>query len=97
MSRYLYYVDDWQKDAACGGEGDRFFPAGGGRPRKELAEQCQTCPVQTQCLNTALESPWRPYGTWGGKTAAELIPLWESQNKSQNKSPEDRLRLLGLS
>ena len=89
---YLDSVSDWQLDAACSPEDqDRFFPTG--RPRNDAKALCAGCPVQQECLDAALESPWQPWGTWGGKAAAELIPMW----RARNPQPADRLNLLGLS
>jgi WhiB family redox-sensing transcriptional regulator len=75
-------VDDaWWVDAACRVDrSDTFFPESrGGKPlslRAELRAKaiCARCPVQQQCLDTALRTK-EPTGIWGGLTAAERREL----------------------
>lgn len=62
--------DAWRARAACRGmDTAMFFPEG----VEDLAPAkavCATCPVQTECLDTALSnSGLAQYGVWGGKSA----------------------------
>jgi hypothetical protein len=69
----------WRQDALCDKRGDEFFPEG--RPPQRLKETCAKCPVRAECEEFALESPWQPYGIWGGKTSTELMPEWASRHE----------------
>lgn len=83
---------DWRKDAACLRSRANFFP--NGRPSTEPLKSCDGCLVREQCLETALSSPWRPYGIWAGMTAAQLEPLWRERHPPHGES--EILRYLGL-
>lgn len=93
MSRWRFEDNNWRSRAAClRSEPDSYFPEG--RPAKEPIEVCATCPVRQQCLETALNSPWKPYGIWGGLTTRELWPMWTSRHP---RSRENEIwQLLGL-
>jgi WhiB family transcriptional regulator, redox-sensing transcriptional regulator len=76
----------WWSDAACRLEaGETFFPdSRGGRPlslRAELEAKavCARCPVQRQCLMTALDSGEQT-GIWGGMTPAERATFSASRS-----------------
>ncbi len=75
-------TEDWRSRANCTEfDIDDFMPTGThGRYRNEVKEACQTCPVRQQCLQTALESPWPPYGLWAGMSARELERLWANRH-----------------
>lgn len=70
----------WREQAACKGEpGFVFFPeqVGGPRPEGKPADDyaearliCGRCPVQTDCLNHALDER-ETAGMWGGATPPE--------------------------
>lgn len=68
----------WRREALCTDE--EYFPSNG-RPPQRLVETCQECPVRQECEEFALESPWRPYGIWGGKTSSELMPEWANRHE----------------
>ncbi len=55
----------WVVFSACRDkDADLFFPETATQERRALAI-CATCPVQTECLEYALEADVR-YGVWGG-------------------------------
>jgi WhiB family redox-sensing transcriptional regulator len=81
ISRVVEYqppaeLDDWRDRAACrvdlGVDPELFFPPNGARTDLEspAKEACNACPVQSDCLEWALESRQR-FGIWGGKTRHE--------------------------
>lgn len=86
----------WRNDAACGKASEeqleKFFPSG--RPAHEPKTFCAGCPVRDECLEFALDSPWRPGAIVAGYTPRELEPMWRSRH------PEDThaeiQQLLGL-
>jgi len=60
----------WLRDAACTAhDPELFFPVGSSGPaayQTDKARQvCTTCPVQTSCLDWALQVG-ADYGVWGG-------------------------------
>jgi WhiB family redox-sensing transcriptional regulator len=89
-------IDDqgnWRKRAQCSAENrEKFFPDG--RPSNEPFDLCEDCPVRDLCLETALSSPWKPYGIWGGKTTKELWPLWFERHPRSREN--EVLKALGL-
>jgi WhiB family redox-sensing transcriptional regulator len=65
----------WMQKAACKNQTHHMFP----QHHKDItyiqtAKQiCQTCPVQTQCLNYALQHPPADmHGVWAGHTPRQL-------------------------
>lgn len=78
---------DWWADAACRVESsEAFFPdSRAGKPlslRSELHAKaiCARCPVQPQCLTTALRNR-EPTGIWGGTTPAERTEILARQHR----------------
>jgi WhiB family redox-sensing transcriptional regulator len=70
---------DWQKHGACiGVDPEWFFPERGddSRPAKTI---CRACPVQTECLDWAIETQQK-FGIWGGRSERE-----RRQIRSQRK------------
>ncbi len=68
-------VSDWRNRAVCRDvDPELFFPVGETGPSavqiKAAQKVCQSCPVRTQCLNFALDSPEKD-GVWGGISAEE--------------------------
>ena len=60
----------WQERALCAQtDPEAFFPEKGGSTR-EAKRVCQTCEVQTECLEYALEKDER-FGIWGGLSERE--------------------------
>jgi WhiB family redox-sensing transcriptional regulator len=68
--------EDWRSLAACrrelGVDPEVFFPPNGARTDLDspAKEACRSCPVQTDCLEWALETRQR-FGIWGGRTRHE--------------------------
>lgn len=63
----------WQEDASCIEVGtEMFFQETGGAPPDAVRELCAACPVQTQCLNMALNDS-HLMGVWGGTSERERI------------------------
>lgn len=55
----------WMEDALCAQtDPEAFFPDKGGSTREAKAT-CRRCPVQFECLETALANEER-FGIWGG-------------------------------
>ena len=83
----------WRALAACGNKDpERFFPAG--RPSNEAKSPCGDCQVRETCLETALASPWEPYGIWAGMSPKELRPLWRQRHPGWTHT--EVLDLIGL-
>lgn len=70
----------WRDQAKCKGMTHLFFPTTsdgmkGSEVESRIEEPraiCETCPVQQECLDYALE--WRvPHGVWGGKSTRERL------------------------
>lgn len=84
---------NWRSQAGCNSENrEKFFPEG--RPSSEPLGLCAACPVRTECLETALNAPWRPYGIWGGLTTADLWPMWSARHPHHRQN--ETLAYLGL-
>lgn len=72
-------AEEWRRDAACRQtNAELFFPAGstgGAVDQIEAAKAvCRSCPVQSACLQFALESN-QEAGIWGGKDEDERRKL----------------------
>lgn len=60
---------EWMNRALCREVGgDLFFPDSGGDPT-DAKRVCRRCPVNTQCLDYALQ--FSVLGVWGGTTECE--------------------------
>ena len=67
-------TESWRDDAACRNQPQHiWFPPKGksARPAKTI---CATCPVQTDCLQYAVDNNIR-HGIWGGLTERDRRPL----------------------
>lgn len=85
-------MSDWRDRSACLREDPSTFFAERGRISPDSSKPCQGCPVRDQCLQFAIESPWEPYGVWGGMQAKELRPLWRQRHPMH---AQEVLQLLG--
>jgi WhiB family transcriptional regulator, redox-sensing transcriptional regulator len=81
----------WEDKAACAGlDGDLFFvPAVFHRRAVEARVEraravCSSCPVQSECLEVALASPWI-VGVWGGTTEQERKEIRRGDTPSQQE------------
>lgn len=62
---------NWRVEAACRGMNPNvFYPEVGGAAVRIARTICNTCPVQTECLEDARQHR-EEYGVWGGKTVNE--------------------------
>lgn len=77
--------------ALCLGHEEDIFPVNG-RPRSgELRKKgCPECPIREACLQWALDSPYEPYGMWGGYAQDEVRAMWMSRHPG-NTSLTDRM------
>jgi WhiB family redox-sensing transcriptional regulator len=63
-------IQPWYEKAAClDKDADCFFPEKGGSTRA-AKRICQTCSVQAECLDYALDNDER-FGIWGGLSERE--------------------------
>ena len=62
-------TDQWRDAAACLGTdyADLWFEHDYAPPPLAVRQICGSCPVQTQCLDYALQNN-EEYGVWGGTT-----------------------------
>lgn len=75
-------LGDWQLMGLCrGNHSHLFFPPSTferkeERERREIRAKaiCQVCPVQSSCVNYALDIR-EPYGIWGGTTETDRKEL----------------------
>ena len=68
----------WRESSLCAQtDPDVFFPPPGGRGGEPARRICRRCPVQTECLETALAKPQHEdeYGVWGGTSPRERRAL----------------------
>lgn len=82
------HVMAWRSDAECARaeaeEIEKFFPTG--RPASAPKTMCRRCPVQDECLEFALESPWRPEAIVAGLTPRQLDPLWRERHPDRTET-----------
>lgn len=68
---------DWRQDAACHPRHkpetmtiatwvDQFYPERGASVRPTVNAFCDGCPVQEDCLDEAMTTPFEKQGIWGG-------------------------------
>ena len=75
---------DWMEQALCAQtDPDLWFPEGNPveiRIKKQKAKAiCSWCPVQAECLQFAVLTPYIQDGVWGGLDAAEVRRLARRQ------------------
>ena len=88
----------WGSLAACrDADPDEYFPeSGGGQLPKKVLARCGECPVRAACLEEALESPWMPYGPWGGLRQSEVQAMWLTRHPRDRSDDDTVLAFLGL-
>ena len=78
MSTRLFIGGDafeWEERASCAShDREKFFPPHGNAKAAPAKAVCDTCDVQAECLEYALEHDER-FGIWGGKTPRERRKL----------------------
>jgi len=62
----------WHGDAACKGEPATFFPEPPRGNYDRARQLCARCPVQPECLATALADP-ETAGWWGGMSEKDRL------------------------
>lgn len=72
--------DDWRDRSACQDQDPDLFFAERGRQADRATAPCRECPVRRECLNFAVESPWAPYGVWGGLPTKQVRSLWRERH-----------------
>jgi len=77
----------WSSDAACkGGDTDLFYPkknaAGKMQDTSKAQAICATCPVESECLEYALDNN-EQYGIWGGTTRIQRQHLRRERHIGQ--------------
>jgi WhiB family redox-sensing transcriptional regulator len=76
MSSHRHASVAWRRESRCLNLDSNLFFAESGRLPATATAPCRECPVKAQCLAFALDSPWEPYGVWGGLPAHEIRALW---------------------
>lgn len=61
----------WMDRALCLGMDQSIFFPGKGNSSKPAKKICEQCPVQEDCLEYSLQSPYSFAGIWGGHTVQE--------------------------
>lgn len=61
---------DWRADGLCAQTDADLFFAVGALEHKQAKRICRSCPVRTECLSYAMDSPV-DHGIWGGLTERE--------------------------
>lgn len=82
---------DWRQAAACADlPSELFFPVGESGESADQIEAakatCGVCPVQTDCLEYALDTN-QIAGIWGGYTAEERRPLRRRRLAEHRRRP----------
>lgn len=78
---------NWREESRCRDVSDKnaFFAARGRQSRDAIAP-CHDCSVRDECLDFAVESPWQPYGVWGGLPGKQVRALWRSQHPRDHRA-----------
>jgi WhiB family redox-sensing transcriptional regulator len=76
---------DWRDRSRCQDQDPEVFFAARGRQSPEALAPCHGCPVRQECLTFAVESPWQPYGVWGGLPTKQVRALWRSEHPSNHR------------
>jgi len=61
---------DWRAEGLCSQADPDLFFAVGAVEHKQAKRICRACPVRSQCLTYAMDSPV-DHGIWGGLTERE--------------------------
>lgn len=64
----------WQDEAKCKGMSPELFFPEGSKGIAEAKRVCSLCPVNSKCLDYALDNEIM-FGIWGGKSARERASL----------------------
>lgn len=92
------FINNWTEYAACVDvDPELFFPVNTSAPCRSQIERakavCTRCPVRSECLERALETPkgYRIYGVWAGLDEDELNAL-----RGQHTTPVRRMNEVAL-
>lgn len=81
---------DWRDSAACKGIGHAIFYSDTGADRATAIALCQSCPVQPDCLQDALNTErginWATHGYRAGHTANARIILGRNQQHQRRQA-----------
>lgn len=91
QAKVILHMSNWRHKAKCAGVATNdFYSVDDSDMKKQAVKYCYSCPVQNQCLYTALVIDDR-YGVWGGLTPRQrkslvkkLKLLAESKNLDLN-------------
>lgn len=72
----------WETRGRCVGMPTGWFYPNRGESLDEIRQVCQSCPVQAECLTTALTRPDR-HGMWGGASERQRRDLRRHLRKQQ--------------
>jgi hypothetical protein len=82
---------DWRDESQCRGQDPETFFADRGRLSRDVLAPCQHCRVRDECLHFAVESPWQPYGVWGGLPGKEVRALWRTQHPGGHRTEVEQV------
>jgi hypothetical protein len=75
QTRVILHMADWRAEAKCKSiNTELFYDTEESVMKKQAAKYCVTCPVQNQCLYTAVVISER-HGVWGGLTPKQRKAL----------------------
>lgn len=89
MSSHTFVSDSWRPWSNCRGIDPELFFADKGRISNSALEPCRSCSVRDSCLEFAINSPWEPFGVWGGLQAQQVRQMWR---RRQAAIPSKRAR-----
>jgi Transcription factor WhiB len=77
---------DWRDQRNCDEKTADTFFAARGRMSRDVLTPCQGCAVKEECLTFAVDSPWSPYGVWGGLPPGEVRALWRIRHPGNQRA-----------
>ena len=77
---------DWQAQALCKGETERFFNEGSPHAIADAKRFCNRCPVRRMCLQFALKND--EIGVWGATTTMERQRLKKTRRRNGDFTSE---------
>lgn len=77
----MFEWPDWQRDAACRTADVEVFFRSPGYAADEAKAICRRCPVQSECLEYALEERIN-FGIWGGATERDRRRIRRERGQS---------------
>jgi hypothetical protein len=75
QTRVILHMSDWRSEAKCKSvDTQSFYDTEESVMKKQAAKYCPSCPVQNQCLYTAIVIHEK-HGVWGGLTPKQRKSL----------------------